>query len=106
MSAVLLGASVGSGGGFRRMFTASALSLSVMQTVAFVSTEWGFTSGDPDARTLSAQLKSKSSMATHDVTSLCSFSHLPISRALRSHQTTAGSNFAFSRSGLGLRMGV
>eukprot|EP00927_Polykrikos_kofoidii_P003455 TRINITY_DN11374_c0_g1_i2.p1 TRINITY_DN11374_c0_g1~~TRINITY_DN11374_c0_g1_i2.p1 ORF type:complete len:145 (+),score=3.35 TRINITY_DN11374_c0_g1_i2:316-750(+) len=81
----------GSGGGYWRRRIASAASSSVMQACWFVRTERYFIHGVPALRTRSALAKSRSSMATHAVTSGCSFKYFPISRALRSHHASKGS---------------
>mmetsp|Transcript_59744 Transcript_59744/g.142153 ORF Transcript_59744/g.142153 Transcript_59744/m.142153 type:complete len:205 (-) Transcript_59744:111-725(-) len=76
------------------MRTASFASSSVMQCWQSVWTDRHFITGVPTALNASAQLKSKSSMATQAVTSGCCLSHCPISRALRSHHAITGSGMS------------
>mmetsp|Transcript_79451 Transcript_79451/g.210950 ORF Transcript_79451/g.210950 Transcript_79451/m.210950 type:complete len:226 (+) Transcript_79451:283-960(+) len=100
----LLGGTLGSGGGFWRIRTASCAVSSVRHIFLSVSTERTFIQGVPTARNWSAQAKSRSSSATQEVTSGWSFSHFPISRARRSHHATMG--WASWTSGLGWKTGV
>eukprot|EP00418_Pyrodinium_bahamense_P034403 CAMPEP_0179145748 /NCGR_PEP_ID=MMETSP0796-20121207/70340_1 /TAXON_ID=73915 /ORGANISM="Pyrodinium bahamense, Strain pbaha01" /LENGTH=359 /DNA_ID=CAMNT_0020846169 /DNA_START=1 /DNA_END=1079 /DNA_ORIENTATION=+ len=100
----LLGGTLGSGGGLIRIRTASCAFSSERHFFASVQTDRTFIQGVPAALTLSARAKSRSSRATQEVTSGWSFSHLPISRARRSHHAMMG--WASAISGFGVKIGV